>query len=203
MYKLPDLPYNYNALEPAIDELTMQIHHQKHHGGYVEKLNNALSGHDDLQALEISELLRKLDTLPEEIQKPVRNNGGGHANHSLFWEIMAPNAGVPPEGKLMDAIESNFGGFDNFVNEFSGLAASHFGSGWAFLAVNRGALEILTLPNQDTPLMQGKNPVLGLDVWEHAYYLKYQNKRTEYINSWWNVVNWAKVEEYFLNSLAA
>lgn len=199
MFKLPDLPYPYDALEPAIDKMTMEIHHQKHHGGYVEKLNKAIEGHKDLEALEISELLQKIDILPEEIRQAVRNNGGGHANHSLFWEIMSPGAKVLSEGELFVAIEKYFGGFDKFVNEFSEVAATHFGSGWAFLVMNQGMLEIITLPNQDSPLMENKIPILGLDVWEHAYYLKYQNRRTEYINSWWSVVNWPKVEERFRN----
>lgn len=199
MFKLPDLPYPYDALEPAIDKMTMEIHHQKHHGGYVEKLNKALEGHKDLESLEISELLQKIDILPEEIRQAVRNNGGGHANHSLFWEIMSPDAKVLSEGELFAAIEKHFSGFDKFVNEFSEAAATHFGSGWAFLVMNQGMLEIITLPNQDSPLMENKIPILGLDVWEHAYYLKYQNRRTEYINSWWSVVNWPKVEERFRN----
>lgn len=200
MFKLPDLPYPYDALEPAIDKKTMEIHHQKHHGGYVEKLNKALEGHEDLQALEISELLRKIDVLPDEIKQIVRNNGGGHANHSLFWETMSPDAKVISEGELFDAIEKDFGGFDKFVNEFSSAAGSHFGSGWVFLATNRGLLEIVTMPNQDSPLMENKIPILSLDVWEHAYYLKYQNRRTEYINSWWSVVHWSKVTDNFILS---
>ncbi|MGE0491572.1 MAG: superoxide dismutase [Vulcanimicrobiota bacterium] len=196
-FELPALPYAHNALEPHIDARTMEIHHGKHHAGYVTKLNAALEGHANLQAMSIEELMSKLNEVPESIRTPVRNNGGGHANHSLFWQIMGPAAGGAPSGKLGDAIKAAFGSFDNFKEKFADAAASRFGSGWAWLVVNNGKLEVMSTPNQDTPLMEGKTPILGLDVWEHAYYLNYQNRRPDYISAFWNVVNWAKVAENF------
>ncbi|SFU36385.1 superoxide dismutase [Alicyclobacillus macrosporangiidus] len=192
-HELPPLPYDYNALEPHIDEQTMRIHHDRHHGTYVNNLNAALEGHPDLQAKSLDELLRNINSVPESIRTAVRNNGGGHANHSLFWEIMSPNGGGQPTGALADAINSTFGSFEKFKDEFSKAAAGRFGSGWAWLVVDNGKLAITSTPNQDSPLMEGKTPILGLDVWEHAYYLKYQNKRPDYIAAWWNVVNWAEV----------
>ncbi|WP_029423151.1 superoxide dismutase [Alicyclobacillus macrosporangiidus] len=192
-HELPPLPYDYNALEPHIDEQTMRIHHDRHHGTYVNNLNAALEGHPDLQAKSLDELLRNIDSVPESIRTAVRNNGGGHANHSLFWQIMSPNGGGQPTGALADAINSTFGSFEKFKDEFSKAAAGRFGSGWAWLVIDNGKLAITSTPNQDNPVMEGKTPILGLDVWEHAYYLKYQNKRPDYIAAWWNVVNWAEV----------
>jgi len=201
MFTLPDLPYAYNALEPSIDERTMQIHHDKHHAAYVKNLNDALAGHDDLLAMPIEELMRSLDNVPEAIRTKVRNNGGGHANHTLFWEIMGPSdpkgAPRPPRDDLGNAINKAFGSFEKFQEVFSAAALNRFGSGWAWLIVDGGKLAIVDTPNQDTPLMEGKTPILGLDVWEHAYYLKYQNLRADYIKAWWHVVNWANVEKRF------
>ncbi|GBD32825.1 MAG: superoxide dismutase [Mn] [Gemmatimonadales bacterium] len=196
-HELPKLPYPYNALEPHIDELTMTIHHTKHHQGYVNNLNAALDKHPELHQKSLEELLRGIDQVPEDIRTAVRNNGGGHHNHSLFWQIMAPNAGGEPEGKLADAIKKTFGDFAKFKETFSNAAATRFGSGWAWLVVSGGKLEVYSTPNQDSPLMEGKIPILGLDVWEHAYYLKYQNRRPEYIAAWWNVVNWPEVARRF------
>lgn len=192
--ELPKLPYSYDALEPYIDARTMEIHHTKHHQGYVDKLNAALEKYPALQEKSPAELLLFLDQIPEEIRKTVHNNAGGHYNHSLFWQWMAPKAGGQPNGKLAEAINKNFGTFDNFKKQFSDTAASHFGSGWAWLALDSlGALRVFSMPNQDNPVMQGMKPILGLDIWEHAYYLKYQNRRTEYIEAWWKVVNWQAV----------
>ncbi len=196
-HELPKLPYPYNALEPHIDELTMTIHHTKHHQGYVNNLNAALDKHPELHQKSLEELLRGIDQVPEDIRTAVRNNGGGHHNHSLFWQIMAPKAGGEPEGTLADAIKKTFGDFAKFKETFSNAAATRFGSGWAWLVVNGGKLEVYSTANQDSPLMEGKIPILGLDVWEHAYYLKYQNRRPEYIAAWWNVVNWPEVARRF------
>jgi Fe-Mn family superoxide dismutase len=193
-YELPPLPYDYNALEPHIDEQTMRIHHDKHHGTYVTNVNNALANQPDLAALPVEQLIQNLGRVPEDIRTTVRNNGGGHANHSFFWPIMAPNAGGQPGGALAEAITQTFGSFDAFKDQFSKAAAGRFGSGWAWLTMDgSGALRIESTPNQDSPLMEGRTPILGLDVWEHAYYLKYQNRRPEYIAAWWNVVNWPQV----------
>jgi len=193
-YELPPLPYPYNALEPYIDEQTMRIHHDKHHGTYVTNVNNALANQPDLAALPVEQLIQNLGRVPEDIRTTVRNNGGGHANHSFFWQIMAPNAGGQPSGALAEALNQTFGSFDAFKDQFSKAAAGRFGSGWAWLTMDRsGALRIESTPNQDSPLMDGRTPILGLDVWEHAYYLKYQNRRPEYIAAWWNVVNWPQV----------
>jgi len=198
MFKLPKLPYSYNALEPYIDRLTMEIHHQKHHGGYVEKLNKALEGYEELKNFDIDKLLGKIGEVPVEIRQAVINNGGGHANHSLFWEIMgAESERALPEGKLKEAIESSFGSFDGFKEKFSEKAMGLFGSGWVFLEVTEGGLNIKRHSFQNSPLMHGKRAILGIDVWEHAYYLKYQNRRADYIEAWWKVVNWVKVGEYF------
>lgn len=200
MFTLPDLPYDYNALEPYIDEQTMRIHHDKHHGVYVSNLNDALKDHPGLLNMGITELIKSLDKVPEEIRTKVRNNGGGHANHSLFWEIMAPSGkggGGMPEGKLADTINSTFGSLDSFKEKFTSSGTGRFGSGWAWLVADGGKLAIMDTPNQDTPLAEGKTLILGLDVWEHAYYLKYQNRRAEYIEAWWNVVNWQKAASRF------
>ena len=193
-FKLPPLPYAEDALEPHIDARTMSIHHDKHHAGYTNKLNAALEGHADLADKSIEELLGNLDALPESIRTAVRNNGGGYANHSLFWEVMGPDGGGEPTGDLAAAIEKAFGSFAAFKDQFSKAAATRFGSGWAWLYVGRdGALAVASAPNQDTPLMEGNTPILGLDVWEHAYYLNYQNRRPDYVSAWWNVVNWDSV----------
>jgi Fe-Mn family superoxide dismutase len=192
-YNLPDLPYDHSALEPHIDARTMEIHHGKHHKTYVDKLNAAIEGHDELQMDSIDELMRNFNKVPADIQGPVRNNGGGHANHSLFWTVMSPDGGGKPSGDLAGAIDSTFGSLDDFKTKFSDAGVNRFGSGWAWLVVDGGKLDVISTANQDSPLMEGKTPVLGLDVWEHAYYLKYQNVRPDYIKAWWNVVNWDEV----------
>ena len=192
-HELPDLPYDFNALAPHIDEQTMRIHHGKHHAAYVTKLNGALEAHPDLQGKSVEELIGDLDALPEGIRTAVRNNGGGHANHTLFWQMMAPGAGGAPTGQIADAINSAFGSFDGLKEKFAAAAMGRFGSGWAWVVADGGSLSIESSPNQDSPRMSGKNAVLGLDVWEHAYYLNYQNRRPDYIAAWWNVVNWAEV----------
>ncbi|MBX9973045.1 superoxide dismutase [Cytobacillus firmus] len=196
-FELPQLPYAYDALEPNIDKETMNIHHTKHHNTYVTNLNNALEGNEELLSKTVEEVVSNLDAVPEAVRTAVRNNGGGHANHSLFWQIISPNGGGEPTGELADAISKKFGSYDSFKEEFAKAATTRFGSGWAWLAVNNGELEITSTPNQDSPLMEGKTPILGLDVWEHAYYLKYQNRRPEYINSFWNVVNWDEVSKRY------
>jgi Fe-Mn family superoxide dismutase len=196
-YELPSLPYGYDALEPHIDARTMEIHHTKHHQAYITKLNGALEGKTDLQALSVTDLMAKIADVPESIRTAVRNNGGGHANHSLFWQLMAPDGGGEPGGDLAKAIKSTFGGFDKFKQQFSDAAATRFGSGWAWLVAKGGKLAVESTANQDSPLMDGKTPILGLDVWEHAYYLKYQNRRPDYIAAWWNVVNWDAVAKQF------
>jgi superoxide dismutase, Fe-Mn family len=197
-FTLPALPYATDALEPYIDKATMEIHHGKHHGAYVTNLNKALESAPALASKSLDELLaNNLAAVPESIRTAVRNNGGGHWNHSLFWEIMAPNAGGAPEGALGAAIDSKFGSFAQFQQKFTEAGMGRFGSGWAWLIQTPGGLEIYSTPNQDDPPMEGKKPILGLDVWEHAYYLKYQNRRAEYIQAWWNVVNWAKVGARF------
>jgi superoxide dismutase, Fe-Mn family len=198
-HTLPNLPYDYNALEPSIDAQTMEIHHTKHHQAYVDKLNEALAEAPDLKDLELKEILQNLDKAPESVRTKIRNNGGGHFNHSFFWEIMTPNETKPSE-ELEKAINSSFESLDKFKEEFAAKAVAHFGSGWAWLVVKDGKLEIITTPNQDNPVTQNLNPILGLDIWEHAYYLKYQNKRVDYINAWWNVINWEKVSEHYANS---
>jgi Fe-Mn family superoxide dismutase len=197
-FTLPGLPYAPDALEPSIDKMTMEIHHGKHHNAYVANLNKAIESAPELAGLSIEELLAdNCAKVPEAIRTAVRNNGGGHANHSLFWPEMATNAGGEPSGALAEAINSTFGSFANFKEKFSTAAATRFGSGWAWLAIAGGKLDLYSTANQDSPLMQGHIPVLGLDVWEHAYYLKYQNRRPEYIGAWWNVVNWAEVGKRF------
>lgn len=196
-YELPQLPYAYDALEPHIDKETMNIHHTKHHNTYVTNLNKAVEGNSDLASKSVEELISNLDAVPESIRTAVRNNGGGHANHSLFWKLLSPEGGGEPSGELKSAIESKFGSFDKFKEQFEAAGAGRFGSGWAWLVVNNGELEITSTPNQDSPLMEGKKPILGLDVWEHAYYLKYQNRRPDYMKAFWNVVNWSEVEKLY------
>ncbi|MFA9559371.1 superoxide dismutase [Evansella sp. AB-rgal1] len=195
-FTLPELPYAHNALEPHIDETTMKIHHGKHHNTYVTKLNDALEG-TDFQGKSLEELLTNLDALPESIRGAVRNNGGGHYNHTLFWEIMVPNGGGAPTGELASAIDEAFGSFDKFKEEFKNAALTRFGSGWSWLVVDSGKLSVTSTPNQDTPIMEGKTAILGVDVWEHAYYLKYQNLRPDYVDAFFNVVNWDEVAKRF------
>lgn len=199
-FELPALPYEYDALEPYIDKETMNIHHTKHHNTYVTNLNNALEGNTDLLSKTVEEVIANLNDVPEAVRTAVRNNGGGHANHSLFWQILAPNAGGEPSGSLADAIKGKFGSYEGFKEEFTKAATGRFGSGWAWLSVNNGQLEVSSTPNQDSPIMEGKTPILGLDVWEHAYYLKYQNRRPEYITNFFNVVNWDEVAKRFENA---
>jgi superoxide dismutase, Fe-Mn family len=192
-YELPALPYAHDALEPHIDTKTMEIHHGKHHQAYINKVNAALEGHDDLAGKSIEDLVSDLGSVPEAIRGAVRNNGGGHANHSLFWTVLSPNGGGDPSGDLGEAITSTFGSLDAFKEQFGNAAATRFGSGWSWLSVDGGKLVVESTPNQDTPLSEGRTPILGLDVWEHAYYLNYQNRRPDYISSFWNVVNWDEV----------
>ncbi|EHK0650239.1 superoxide dismutase [Enterococcus faecium] len=196
-YTLPDLPYAYDALEPYIDEETMHLHHDKHHNTYVTNLNAAIEKYPELGEKTIEELLSDMDAIPTDIKTAVRNNGGGHANHSFFWEIMAPNAGGEPTGEIKEAINEAFGDFSSFKEEFKKAAAGRFGSGWAWLVMENGKLVITSTANQDSPLMEGKTPILGLDVWEHAYYLKYKNVRPDYIAAFWNVINWDEVNKRF------
>ncbi|MDA8353566.1 MAG: superoxide dismutase [Firmicutes bacterium] len=197
-HELPQLPYSADALEPHIDAQTMEIHHGRHHKTYVDKLNAALEGQTALQEKSIEDLLKNIDQVPESIRTAVRNNGGGHANHTLFWQIMSPNGGGRPEGELGKAIDETFGSFEKFQEEFTNTAVGRFGSGWAWLIVkNDGSLAVINTLNQDSPYMEGHTPILGLDVWEHAYYLKYQNKRPDYIKAWWNVVNWEEVNKRY------
>jgi len=194
-HELPKLPYAFDALEPHIDARTMEIHHGKHHAGYVAKLNAALEKYPKLQSTSVEELIAGIGTVPEDIRMAVRNNGGGHANHSLFWQVMSGKGGGEPKGALASAITAAFGDFATFRQQFSDAAATRFGSGWAWLAVDGKKLVVTSTPNQDSPLMEGKTPILGLDVWEHAYYLKYQNRRPDYVSAWWNVVNWDAVAQ--------
>jgi Fe-Mn family superoxide dismutase len=190
-YELPPLPYDYSALEPYIDTQTMQIHHDKHHQTYVTNLNNALQGHDQLAAMSVDDLLRNISQVPDSIRTAVQNNAGGHSNHSMFWNIMKPNGGGEPTGDLASAIQQTFSSFDAFKAAFNDAGTKRFGSGWAWLVLDSsGKLQVISTANQDSPLMSGLFPVMGNDVWEHAYYLKYQNRRPEYLNAWWNVVNW-------------
>jgi Fe-Mn family superoxide dismutase len=198
-FKLPDLPYAHDALEPHIDTETMHLHHDKHHNTYVNNLNAAIEKYPELAEKSIEDLIADMEKIPADIRTAVQNNGGGHANHALFWEIMAPNAGGEPVGEIKAAIDATFGSFDAFKEKFAAAATSRFGSGWAWLAVNKdGSIEIMSTANQDSPLMVGKTPVLGLDVWEHAYYKKYSNVRPDYIKAFWNVVNWNEVNKRFL-----
>jgi Fe-Mn family superoxide dismutase len=194
-HELPPLPYGFDALEPHIDAQTMQIHHDKHHGTYVNNLNAALEKHPELQKKSLDQLLAGMSNVPEDIRTAVRNNGGGHANHTLFWQLMGAGKGGAPTGAIADAITSTFGGFDKFKETFTKTAIGRFGSGWAWLVDDKGKLDIYSTANQDSPIMEGKKPILGLDVWEHAYYLKYQNRRPEYIGAWWNVINWDAVNK--------
>lgn len=197
-FTVPALPYPYEALEPTIDSETMHLHHDKHHAAYVTNLNKALESAPDLQSKKIEELLaNNCAIVPEAIRTAVRNNGGGHINHTMFWEIMGPGAGGPPTGEIATAIGSTFGSFDTFKEKFNAAATTRFGSGWAWLIKKGSGLEIMSTANQDSPVMEGNSPIMGLDVWEHAYYLKYQNRRPEYIGAWWNVVNWTEVNKRF------
>ena len=196
-FELPPLTYAFDALEPHIDAKTMEIHHDKHHAAYINNVNGALKGNADLETKSIIELVSDLSSVPQEIRTAVRNNGGGHLNHSMFWTLMSPAGGGEPGGELGDAIVSTFGSFDDFKTTFGKAAATRFGSGWAWLSVNGGKLEVTSTANQDTPVMEGVKPILGLDVWEHAYYLKYQNRRPDYVGAWWNTVNWDQVAENF------
>lgn len=198
-YTLPELPYAYDSLEPHFDAKTMEIHHSKHHQGYVTKVNAALEG-TDFENEAIESVLTNIDTLPAEKRQAVINNGGGHANHSLFWAILSPSGGGTPDGELASAINTTFGSFDAFKEKFANAAATRFGSGWAWLNVKGGKLEVTSTANQDSPIMDSATPILGLDVWEHAYYLNYQNRRPDYISAFWNIVNWAKVAELYANA---
>lgn len=199
-FELPELPYAYDALEKSFDKETMNIHHTKHHNTYVTKLNGALEGHADLQEKTVEDLISDLNAVPENIRTAVRNNGGGHANHSFFWKTLSPNGGGTPIGELADIINAKFGSFDKFKEEFTAAATGRFGSGWAWLVLNNGELEVTSTPNQDSPLMEGNQPLVGLDVWEHAYYLKYQNKRPDYIAAFWDVVDWDAVNNNYNNA---
>jgi Fe-Mn family superoxide dismutase len=195
-YEVPPLPYDYGALEPHIDEQTMRVHHDKHHQAYVDKANGALEG-TEWADKDVDEVLRSLDSLPDDIRTAVRNNAGGHSNHTFFWQIMSPDGGGEPEGDLASAIEEKFGGFDSFKDEFKTAGVNQFGSGWAWLVHDGSGLAVVSTANQDSPVSDGQTPLLGVDVWEHAYYLKYQNKRPDYIDAWWNVVNWDEVASRF------
>ena len=196
-YELPDLPYAHDALEPHIDARTMEIHHGKHHQAYINNVNGALEGNEELAGKSVEDLVSDLDSVPEDIRGAVRNNGGGHANHSLFWSVMGPGKGGEPTGELGAAIDATFGGFDAFKEAFAAAGATRFGSGWAWLVVDGDSLAVTSTANQDSPLMEGKTPLLGLDVWEHAYYLNYQNRRPDYIGAFWNVVDWDAVAARF------
>ena len=196
-YQLPALPYAFDALEPHIDAKTMEIHHDKHHATYVNKLNEATASHPDLQAKPVEDLLRGFDQIPEQIRGAVKNHGGGHANHSLFWQVMGPGGGGAPSGEFADAIQQAFGSFESFKEKLTNAAANQFGSGWGWLVVSGGKLDVIARPNQDSPLMEGKTPVLGVDVWEHAYYLRYQNRRPDYLAAWWNTINWPEVAKRY------
>jgi Fe-Mn family superoxide dismutase len=197
-FEVPPLPYDYNALEPYIDTQTMQLHHDKHHAAYVNNLNAALQNAPQFASLAIEDLIRRLSDVPESIRTAVRNNGGGHLNHSMFWQIMSPNGGGQPGGELGNAINSTFGSFDQFKAAFNDAGVKRFGSGWAWLILDKnGSLQVVSTANQDSPLTDGSFPIMGNDVWEHAYYLKYQNRRPDYLNAWWNVVNWSEIEKRY------
>jgi Fe-Mn family superoxide dismutase len=200
-FELPKLPYSYDALEPHIDARTMEIHHTKHHQTYITNVNNAIAGKAGLEGKTVEQLIANLNEVPEDIRTVVRNNGGGHANHSFFWKIMGPGMGGTPGGELASAINTTFGSFDSFKEQFQKAAVGRFGSGWAWLIIDGGKLAITSTPNQDSPIMEGKRPVLGLDVWEHAYYLKYQNRRPDYIGAFWNVVDWTAVAKNFKSAM--
>lgn len=198
IYRLPPLPYDYGALEPYIDAMTMEIHYTKHHQAYIDNLNKALENQPELQEKTLAELLQNINALPESVRTAIRNNGGGHYNHSLFWPLMKKNGGGEPKGRTKDLINKTFGNFNTFQERFNAASKSVFGSGWAWLCVApNGEIKIVPLPNQDSPLSHNMHPIFGLDVWEHAYYLKYQNRRPDYINAWWHVVNWEQVEENY------
>jgi superoxide dismutase, Fe-Mn family len=201
-YEVPALPYDYGALEPHIDEQTMRLHHDKHHQAYVDKANAALEG-TEWADKPIEEVLQNLERLPEDKRMVVRNNGGGHYNHTLFWEIMGPDGGGEPQGSIAQAIDQTFGDFDAFKQEISDAAVNRFGSGWAWLVADGGSLSVTSTPNQDSPVMEGKQPILGIDVWEHAYYLKYQNRRPDYVAAWWSVVNWPEVARRYESVVGA
>jgi len=196
-HSVPPLPYDYAALEPHIDEQTMRIHHDKHHAAYVNNLNAALEKHPQLQSKSVEDLVKGVNSLPDDVKGPVRNNGGGHINHTMFWEIMGPGKGGEPTGPIGDAIKSTFGDFEKFKTQMNEAGVKRFGSGWAWLIDAGGKLVIESSANQDSPLMEGKRPIFGIDVWEHAYYLKYQNRRPDYLNAWWNVINWDAVNKRF------
>jgi superoxide dismutase, Fe-Mn family len=196
-FEVPPLPYAYEALEPHIDAQTMHLHHDKHHQAYVTNLNAALEKAPELQGKSAEDILRNLNAVPEAVRTAVRNNGGGHVNHSMFWAIMGPNAGGPPTGAIADAIKSTFGDFAQFQEKFNDAGLKQFGSGWAWLVLGNGGLQVVSTPNQDNPMSQGLHPIMGNDVWEHAYYLKYQNRRGDYLKAWWNVVNWAEVNKRY------
>jgi len=200
-YQLPSLPYSYNSLEPYIDAQTMEIHHTKHHKGYVDNLNSVLEGVGRLQRKSLEELLININKLPKKIRNQIQNFGGGHYNHSLFWMIMKKGGGGEPKGKLKEAIEKTFGNFGKFKEIFTQTALSHFGSGWAWLSLKGKKLVVHSTPNQNSPLMEGMYPIMGIDVWEHAYYLKYQNRRKDYVENWWNVVNWEEIERIYIQLL--
>ena len=202
-YTLPDVPYPYDALEPHIDAQTMEIHHTKHHQTYVDKLNAAIEGHDDLVYDSVHDLMRNFSSVPDDIKTPVRNHGGGHSNHSIFWTILGPNGGGEPSGEVASAIDQTFGSFKEFRDKFTAAATNLFGSGWAWLAHDPlGKLEVIQCPNQDSPFLSGHYPILGIDVWEHAYYLKYQSKRPDYIEAWWNTINWDAVNRRYQETSA-
>ena len=196
-HELPALPYDYAGLEPHIDEATMKLHHDKHHQAYITKLNDAIAKHPDLEKHSAEDLLKNLQSLPEDVRGPIRNNGGGHVNHTMFWQIMKPQGGGEPTGKIGDQIKKDFGTFADFKKAFNEKTAAQFGAGWGWLIWNGSKLEIVTTPNQDSPITAGHYPILGNDVWEHAYYLKYQNKRPDYLEAWWNVVNWLEIDKRF------
>ncbi len=201
-YELPPLPYPKDALEPHIDAQTMEIHHGKHHNAYVTNVNKAIAGKPDLEKKSVEELISNLNAVPEDIRNAVRNNGGGHANHSLFWKLMSPKGGGAPIGRVADDVKAAFGSLEAFKEKFEAAGVGRFGSGWAWLIVNKaGKLEIVSTANQDSPIMDGNKPILGCDVWEHAYYLKYQNRRPDYLKAWWNVVNWAEAEKNYAAAL--
>ena len=202
-HEVPALPYDYTALEPHIDEATMKLHHDKHHQAYVTNLNAAIEKHPELGQHTPEDLLKNLDTLPDDVKGPIRNNGGGHVNHTMFWEIMGPNGGGEPTGAIGEQITKDFGSFEDFKKLFNETTAKQFGSGWGWLIFDSGKLKITTTPNQDNPISQGKLPILGNDVWEHAYYLKYNNRRPEYLAAWWNTVNWTAVNKRFEQALKA
>jgi superoxide dismutase, Fe-Mn family len=196
-FEVPPLPYDYSALEPYIDTQTMQLHHDKHHAAYVNNLNAALEQYPDLQRKSAEDLIRDLNSIPEAIRTAVRNNGGGHVNHTMFWEIMKPNGGGEPTGSIASAIKEAFGGFEEFKKQFNDAGVKRFGSGWTWLVHDGSGLAVVSTANQDSPVMEGKTPILGIDVWEHAYYLRYQNRRPDYLAAWWNVVNWPEIERRF------